>query len=153
MYREIMNHEIAESLKNGQKVNLAVWRAIKTEFLNYEKSQAGNVLTDDVEYKIISKMVAQRKDAAEQYRNGGRDDLAKNEEQECLILSILLPKEPSDNDIADAIIIAKGELKKQYGEGFVASMKNMKEIQAIVKQKYPTADGGKIAKIFKENIN
>ena len=153
MYKEIINNKIAENLKNKDTVKLAVWRAIKTEFINFEKSGNGCVLDDASELKIIGKMVAQRKDAYQQYKEAGRNDLSEKENKEAEILSDLLPKEPTDDEIIVAVNDAKNALKLQYGEDFVPSMKNMKEVQSIVRLKYPTADGGKIAKIYKENIN
>lgn len=153
MYREIVNNKIAECMKSKDGVGLAVWRAIKTEFINFEKSGSGCGLDDAQELKIIGKMVAQRKDAYQQYKEAGRADLYEKEEKEGEILTGLLPKEPTDAELTEAVNRAKTALKSQYGEDFVPSMKNMKEIQTIVRSEYPTADGGKIAKIYKENIN
>lgn len=153
MYKEILNNKIAESMKAGDKISLGVWRAIKSEFINYEKSDTHAILNDAVEMKIITKMVAQRKDAANQYRNAGRVDLAENEESEMAVLSDLLPKEASDSEIAESVKEAIEDIKKQFGADYTVSMRNMKDVQAAVRKKYSTADGGKIANLFKEFIN
>lgn len=146
MYNEITDKKIASAMKNGEQIMLTVWRAIKTEFTKFKTSAAGNVLTDEKELQIINKMVLQRKESIEQFRNAGRNELANAEEQEMNILLELLPKEATEEDIFNTI--------KEYVENSIngtPSMKDMKGVMTFVKSKYPTADGGKISKIFKEN--
>jgi uncharacterized protein YqeY len=62
MYIEIIDKQIASAMKNGDTLQLAVWRAVKTEFVKFKTSGAGIELTDDKELQIIQKMVLQRKD-------------------------------------------------------------------------------------------
>ena len=74
MYNEIINTKIADAMKAHNQIELDVWRAIKTAFINYVTAKAGNLLNDETELNIINKMAAQRKDAAEQYTNANRTD-------------------------------------------------------------------------------
>ena len=145
MYNEITDKKIATAMKNGEQTMLTVWRAIKTEFTKFKTSAAGNVLTDEKELQIINKMVLQRKESIEQFRNAGREELAIAEENEMSILLELLPKEATEEDINNAI--------KEYVTTSIVgtpSMKDMRNIMSFVKSKYPTADGGTISKLFKE---
>lgn len=146
MYNEIIDKQIASAMKNGEQVKLTVWRAIKSEFVKFKTSASGNQLTDDKELQIINKMVIQRKESIEQFRSAGRNELANAEEQEMSILLELLPKEATVEDINNAI--------KEYVETSIEgtpSMKDMRNVMSFVKSKYPTADGGVVSKIFKEN--
>lgn len=146
MYNEIIDKQIASAMKNGEQVKLTVWRAIKSEFVKFKTSASGNQLTDEKELQIINKMVLQRKESIEQFRNAGREELASAEEKEMIILSELLPKEATEDDINDAI--------KEYISTSIEgnpSMKDMKNIMTFVKSKYPTVNGGIVSKIFKEN--
>lgn len=146
MYNEIIDKQIASAMKNGEQVKLTVWRAIKSEFVKFKTSASGNQLTDDKELQIINKMVIQRKESIEQFRSAGRNELANAEEQEMNILLELLPKEATVEDINNAI--------KEYVETSIEgtpSMKDMRNVMSFVKSKYPTADGGVVSKIFKEN--
>ena len=147
MFRETIEHRIADAMKTANKTELAVWRAIKNEFLIYKTAKAGNELTDAVELKLIQKLVSQRKDSFEQYSVAGRNDLAENERNEMVILEKLLPKEPTEEEL-------KAEIEKAvYKLGHAPEMKDMKTIQSVVRSKFPTVNGGTVAKLFKERIS
>lgn len=148
MYSEVVDHNIAKYLKENNQINLAVWRSIKAEFLNYKTAKAGNVLNEAVEATILSKMLAQRKDAASQFRDGGRIDLAEKEEKEAEVLSSLIPKEPTEAEI-EAVI---KEAISAFPDGYAVSMRDMKTVQMAVKEKYPTANGGLVANAFRKFI-
>ena len=93
MVREKIDTLIARAMKEGNAQLTQVWRAVKSEFMKYKTAKAGNEITDAVEMTIIQKMVAQRKDAYEQYTAAGRTDLAAIECFEYTFLEDLLPKE------------------------------------------------------------
>ena len=54
---------------------------------------------DDMMVQVISKGIKQRKDAAEQMRGGGREDLAANEEAQLAILAAYLPESLTEADV------------------------------------------------------
>lgn len=142
----MIKEQISSAMKNGDTVKLAVWRAIKSEFVKYQTAKAGNVLTNDKELQIISKMVQQRKDSIEQYTNANRQDLADVENAELVILLELLPTEATDDDIRILIkdIFANREEPP--------TMKDMRDVMAAVRAEYPTVDGTKVSKIFREEF-
>lgn len=145
MYREVIDKQIANAMKNADHLQLTVWRAIKTEFVKYQTSGAGIELTDEKELQIITKMAQQRKDSFEQYTKAGRPELANSEELEMKFLLTLLPKEPTEDDIANSInefLINRSEKP---------TMKDMRDVMAFVKAKYPTVNGGLVSKLFREN--
>lgn len=147
MVREDIEQRIADALKNSNKTELAVWRALKNEFLVYKTAKAGNEIDDAMEMKLIQKMVSQRKDSFEQYSAAGRMDLAENEKAEMEVLEKLLPKEPTEDELREYVT----EIINLRSE--VLSMKDMKYLMDLVRSKYPTANGGVIAKLVKEGIN
>lgn len=151
MYAENLDVKIAECLKNNRPVELSVWRAIKSEFLNFKTAKAGNILTDDVELKIISKMVAQRKESFDQYTNAGRNDLAEKEMSELNILQALLPKEPTNEEIEE--LVNKFVSDYNNTNNSMPTMKNMKDCMNFVKNTYSTANGGVISNFFKKIIS
>ena len=146
MYREKLDTQISSAMKNGDSVKLTVWRTIKTEFVKYRTSGSGVELTDDKELQIITKMVQQRKDSIEQYKNAGRDELANAEQAELDVLMSLLPNEPTENDILTLI--------KEFADkkGSTLAMKDMKDVMTFIKTKYPTVNGGLVSKLFRENF-
>lgn len=148
MLREKLNDLIKESMLNHDNVRLNVMRSIKTAFTNFEKE--GKELTDVDEINLMNKMVSQRKDSIEQYKQGGRQDLAEKEEKELTIINEYLPKEPTEEEI---IKLVKETIAKIEDEnGAKVEMRNMKGIMAAVKQVYPTADGKLVSSIVKSSI-
>ena len=146
MLREKIDSLIAQAMKESNAQLTQLWRAVKTEFMKYKTAKAGNEITDAVELTIIQKMVAQRKDAYEQYTAAGRKDLAAIEYFEYAFLEDLLPKEPTEDEIREAITEAVKGIE-------VPTMKNMKDVMNFVKEKYPTVNGGLVSKLFKEKIS
>ena len=59
--------------------------------------------TDAQVTEVIAKMVKQRRDSIQQYRAGGREDLAQKEQAEIDVLSGYLPKQLSDEEIGAII--------------------------------------------------
>ena len=144
MYREDIDKKIANAMKLGNETEILVWRAIKTEFIKFRTSGANVELTDDKELQIINKMLQQRKDSFEEYKKAGREDLATSEQKEMELLSSLLPKEPTEEDVDNAIkefVSTKSE---------TPTMKDMRDVMTFVKTKYPTVNGGLVSKLFKE---
>lgn len=142
----MIGEQISSAMKSKDNVRLSVWRAIKSEFVKFQTASANNVLTNDKELQIISKMVQQRKDSIEQYTNAGRPDLASVENAELEILLTLLPKEATEDDIRNLIrdIFAFREEPP--------TMKDMRDVMAAVKAEFPTVDGAKVSKIFREEF-
>lgn len=56
-------------------------------------------LTPDEEVKLIRSQVKQRQDSIEQFRSGGREDLAAKEESQVAILEKYLPQQMSDEEL------------------------------------------------------
>lgn len=143
MYNETINQRIANAMKAHNDVELKVWRAIKTTFMNYVTAKAGNFITDEIEINLINKMAAQRKEAYEQYMAANRLDLADAEKAELDIIMTLLPKEPTEDEIISEINNVVSTLDHKI------SMADMKIIMQGVKAKYPNVNGGIVSKYVK----
>jgi uncharacterized protein YqeY len=70
---------------------------------------------DDMMVQVISKGIKQRKDAAEQMRGGGREDLAANEEAQIAVLAGYLPDSLSEADVRAMVREAIAAGAKQVG--------------------------------------
>ena len=144
MYKENIDKEIASALKNGEHTKLNVWRAIKNEFIKFEKSGTSEILNDEKEIRIINKMVQQKKEAIDIFVKAERNDIVKTESEELDILLTLIPKEPTEDDINSVI--------KEFSDSKDGSltMKDLKDVMNVVKTKFPTVNGGIVSKIFRE---
>ncbi|MEM7354804.1 MAG: GatB/YqeY domain-containing protein [Acidobacteriota bacterium] len=100
--QEQIQSDIKEALKAKQSERLATLRMLLSEIKN-EKIRAGEEVDDEGFTRLVRKAVKQRKDSAEQYRNGDREELAAKEEREIEILSVYLPAQVGDDEIRQAI--------------------------------------------------
>lgn len=60
-------------------------------------------LSPDEEVKLIRSQVKQRQDSIDQFRSGGREDLAEKEESQVRILEGYLPQQMSDEELDEFV--------------------------------------------------
>lgn len=89
--RERIQQDSKEALKAGDKKRLGVLRMVSAAFKQQEIDDR-TALTPDAALAILQKMIKQRRDAAEQFRRGGRDELATKELEEIEVLEHYLPQ-------------------------------------------------------------
>ena len=143
IYTEL-NSLIAEAMKNKENDRVNVLRLIKAELVKKEKE--GKELTEAIEGAVLMKMVSQREDSINQFKQANRLDLAENEQKELDIIKEYAPKQVSDEDI-----ITETE-KVITNMGGTVTMKDMKNILAEVQKVYPTANGKIISQVVKSHI-
>ena len=139
MYSEKIDKMIMEALKAGEKIKAGAFRMLKSEFLVFKTAKNAKPLDDAAEISIIKKMIKQRQDAAKEYLEAGRLELADNELDEVAVLKVLLPAEITEEQIKDAV--------KEVANATVPIKKNMGVFMKAVKAKYPTADGKMVSQI------
>lgn len=139
MYSEKIDKMIMEALKAGEKIKAGAFRMLKSEFLVFKTAKNAKPLDDAAEISIIKKMIKQRQDAAKEYLEVGRLELADNELDEVEVLKVLLPAEITEEQIKEAV--------KEVANAAVPIKKNMGVFMKAVKAKYPTADGKMVSQI------
>lgn len=77
-------------------------RYVLSALKNAEIDKRGELSEDD-ELKLLRSQVKQRQDSIEQFRAGGREDLAEKEESQVKILEQYLPQQMSDEEL-DAFV-------------------------------------------------
>jgi len=142
--KEKINEDLKSAMKSGDKIKLETIRSIRALILEFEKSGANKELSPEDEIKILTSAVKKRKDSIEQFRNGGREELAQKEEKELNILLNYLPKQLSEEEI-------KMEVKK-IAEAIVAKSKEdfSKLMPQAMKQLKGKADGKKVKEIVEQ---
>lgn len=99
-----INEDIKNAMLNKEsKVKLEALRAIKAAFLLAKTEKAGVELTEDMELKILNKLVKQRKESADIYRTQNRPDLYEKEEAEIEVIEAYLPAPVSAEEIENII--------------------------------------------------
>src|SRR6476661_5153908 len=92
---------MAAAMKAKDQARLMPLRMAKAALMNKEVEK-GRPLDDAESQAVIAMLIKQRRDSAEQFRNGGREELAAREEAEITTLEAYLPPpvDPADIDRA-----------------------------------------------------
>ena len=129
------NHEVRDTI-----------RMFLAELQRYEidnKVEADDALA----INIINKMIKQRNDSITQFMDGGREDLAKQEELELKILSAYKPEQLSEDKVKSYVDDAINDLNAN-------SMQDMGKVMGLLKPKLAgKADMGLVSKIVKESLS
>ncbi len=91
-----------DAMRAKDKARLATLRMINAAIKQREVDERIE-LGDDQILAVLEKMLKQRREAVEQYRKAGREDLAAKEEAEMALIQEFLP-EPLSEDELDALI-------------------------------------------------
>lgn len=134
-----------DAMKSKDEAALRGLRAIKAEIIKAKTEPgAGGNITAEGELKMLQKMVKQRKDALDIYRQQNRPDLAQKEEEEIRIIEKFLPAQLS----GDAL---RAELQQIIGETGAASPADMGKVMGVATKKLAgRADGKTISATLKE---
>jgi uncharacterized protein YqeY len=141
-----LDADIKTALLGGDKFRAEVLRGLKSVLLNEKiaKGQRAEGLSDDVVLGLIGKEVKKRIESAELYKKGDAQERADKELKEKEILEEYLPKQLSDEELAQVVADAVAQL----GEGA-----QMGQIIGAVRQKVgATAGGGRIAAAVKAKL-
>jgi hypothetical protein len=96
--RDQLDSDMKEAMKARERVRLQTVRAVRGAVRNKE-IETGDSLDDDGILRVIRTLVKQRVEAIEQYRAGGRDELAEQEIEEKAVLEAYLPAAPSAEEV------------------------------------------------------
>jgi uncharacterized protein YqeY len=94
--------EIGDAMRRKDQASLAPLRMLKAALMNKEVEK-GRALDDAESLQVVGALVKQRRDAAEQFTGGGRQDLADRELAEITFLERFLPPAADPAAISDAI--------------------------------------------------
>lgn len=144
--KDKLKDDLKASMKSQDKMSMAVLRMLNSDIKNKEIELIKEIGDDEI-VKIIKSNVKKRKDAIGLYMQGNRTDLAKQEEQELLVLQRYLPKEMDEAILREIVknVISKTGLKKSTDFGAL-----MKE---IMKETKGNADGKTASAIVKEELD
>jgi len=122
-------------------------RAIKAALLlaRTEKGSAEEI-TEETELKILQKLIKQRRESADIYKQQGREDLSVIEEEEIEVINAFLPKQMEREDVEQVI----SKIIKDSGAN---SVKDMGKVMGLAnKELAGKADGKLIAEVVKTQL-
>lgn len=139
-----LNDDLKLAMKNKDTLRLNTIRLVKKYMQELETSVGHNgEATDGEIMKIISKLVKQGRDSAEQYKNAGRADLYDEEIAQVSVLENYLPKQMTDEEIAVEI----DKVMEESGSTNMGVL--MKELNVRLAGR---ADGKTISRILKTKL-
>jgi uncharacterized protein len=136
---EVVDKDLVVAMKAKEVLRLSVLRMAKTA-LKLKQIELGKALDDPQAVAVLRTLVKQRHDSVEQFRKGGREDLATKEEQEIKILETYLPAAASDEEIDAAVAAAVAETGATSANDMGKVMK-----AAMAKLAGKNADGKKVS--------
>jgi len=145
-----INKKISDAMvraaKEKDKDTLSALRMIKSALHNREidlKDQFG----EKEILQVLSSMVKQRKDSVEQYRNGGRPELAEKEEREIEIIRGFMPEQMSDEEIG-------AQIDQAIEEAGATSIRDMGKVMKLLMPKLTgKADGKDVGEAVKAKLS
>ena len=132
MIRDNIKAATIAAMKGGEKETTATLRLISAAIKNRDiEARTGAAPADDDQLvtEVLQKMIKQRRDSAEIYRKGGRDDRAATEESEIAVIERFLPKQMNDAE-------AKGAIAAIIADTGASSIKDMGRVMAEVKSRH-----------------
>ncbi|WP_291402768.1 GatB/YqeY domain-containing protein [Daejeonella sp.] len=143
--QQTIDQDIKAAMLNKDSAKLRGLRAIKAALL-LAKTEKGaeEGVSEEMEIKVLQKLVKQRKESADIYQAQNRPDLFEIENEELQVIEAYLPKQMD----RDAIIFYIKEVVTRTG---ATSMKDMGRVMGLVnKELAGKADGKTISEVVKE---
>ena len=141
-----INNDIKAAMLAKDKKKLEAIRAIKSAILLEKtgKNTSGGEITEDVELKLLQRLVKQRKESAEIYKSKDRLELAKEEEFQALVIEKYLPEQINEDELTNII-------KKIIENTGASGIKDMGKVMGMaIKEAAGRADNKIISVITKK---
>lgn len=139
-----IDRDIKAAMLARDNTRLRGLRAIKAALLlaNTEKGHA-DTLSEEAEIKVLQKLVKQRKESADIYKQQNRHDLYQIEAEEQEVIEGYLPKQLDKEEIEEIV-------KKLIAENGATSIKDMGKIMGLANKALAgKADGKTISEVVK----
>lgn len=100
--KEQLGNAVKDAMRNKDKTRLVTLRMAQAAVKQIEIDERRELSDADV-LKVLDKMLKQRRDAASQYDQAGRQELGDKERAEMVIIEEFMPAALSENDL-DSLI-------------------------------------------------
>jgi uncharacterized protein len=140
-----LTEDMKQAMRSGDKARLSTIRMALAAIQQREVDE--RIELDEVQsLGVLDKMIKQRRESVEQYRAGGREDLARKESAEIEVLAAYLPEPLAEDELAEMIDAAVAET----GAG---SMKDMGRVMAVLRARTQgRADMAKVSAMVKARL-
>ncbi len=140
---ERVKDDTTAALKAGDRERVGALRLVASELQKAHKEAAGD---EADEVAVLQRERKRRVEAAEAYREAGREDLASQEESEAALIEAYLPAQLSDEEL-HAIV---GDVVAETG---ASSPKEMGQVMSQVMPRVQgRADGKRVSAVVREKL-
>ena len=141
-----LQQDLEAALKAGRKVEVSTLRLLLSAVKNREVEKRGQ-LTEPEFLQTIVKECSQRRDAIQQFRQGGREDLVLQEEAELQILEKFLPKALTPEELS-------AKVREAIAATGASSVKDMGKVMAyLMPEVAGRADGKIVSQIVRQELS
>jgi uncharacterized protein len=121
---EQIQKDITAAMKARDEQRLSALRMVKTA-LKHREVEKMAALDDKEAQQVLSTLIKQRKDSVEQFRQGGREEMAKKEEAEIAVIESYLPKAAGQDEILAGVRALIAEMGAPTMKDMGTVMKNV----------------------------
>ena len=140
-----LSEDLKSAMKSRDQLRMDVIRMIKAA-VQYKEVELKQDLDDAGMSRIMTTLIKQRREAAEQFEKGNRQDLAAKERQEISIIEGYLPAAVSSDELANIV----AQVIKESG---ASSLKDMGQVmKAAMAQVAGRADGKRVSGLVQEAL-
>jgi uncharacterized protein YqeY len=145
--RERLDADLKAAMKAKDELKLSVVRMLKSA-VKYREVEGEKAVTLDEAgiLQVVATEIKRRRDSVEQYRAGGREDLARKEEAEIAILQGWLPAQLSEAELGAKVDEVVARLGAKGPKDMGAVMK------ALLQEVQGRAEGKAVSDLVKQRL-
>ena len=135
MIRDEIKAALVTAMKSGDKAGTQTLRLVNSAIKNrdIELRTSDKAPEDDLLVtEVLQKMIKQRRESVDLYRQGKREELAAAEEAEIKVMERFLPAQMDEAE-------AKAAIQAIIAETGASSMKDMGRVMALVKERHASS--------------
>jgi uncharacterized protein len=137
--------DMTAAMKSKDAETLSTLRMLKTALMELKTKKPKDAsLTDDEAIEVIQRYAKKRREAIEEFRKLGREDLVPSEEREIQVAARYLPQGLSDDEVRALIRAAVAKT------GAAGPKDSGKVIGLVMAEARGRVEGGTVARLVKE---
>lgn len=121
---EQIQKDLVEAMKSRNEARLSCLRMMKTALKNRAIEKMAP-LDEKESLQVLSTLIKQRKDSVEQFRKGGRNEMADKEQAEIVLIESYMPKAASEDEIISGVRAVISEMGAPTMKDMGTVMKNV----------------------------
>ena len=144
--KDIIERDIKEFMKSGEKRKVEIVRFILSHLKNEEKEKKRDLETSET-IQVLKKLLKRNQESFDQFNKAGRDDLASKEKEEMKVIQNYLPEEISEEEVIKIV-------KETIASSGASSIKEMGKVIGLIKKSHGNnVDMSLVSKHVKSLLN